>query len=149
MNDSRTLAPLEPTSRLLVIYWWLLCLGPPLNLLFALEPTLRGRPPEEALGGFITVPLLIAMLLMAPVVAVRALASPLLSRSKKVLCVVLSLSAFPMFLLVEAIWSLLGSHERAPSRPVELTLAAASLVWVVLAWWARAGLRRDTGASGA
>src|SRR5215471_18810534 len=141
MTDPRTLAPLTASSKLLSIYWWLLALAPPLNLVLALEPLVTGRAPEEALGGFVTVPLLIATLLLAPAVMVRALTSPELSRKQKLLCFALCIGALPMFLLVQEIWSVLGTRNGLDSMPLKLSLAAVALVWVGLAWTAKSGIR--------
>ena len=143
MSDQRSLSPLQADSRLLRIYWWLLCLAPPLNYLFALEPSFTGRAPEQAVGGFVTVPLLIATLLLAPVVLVRALVSPALGGAQKVACLVLSLAAFPMFLVVQAIWSWLGSSEGVRSSSLKTLLAFAVALWVALAVVARMAIRRN------
>jgi hypothetical protein len=110
-----------------------------------MEPAITGRPPDQALGGFIAIPLLIATLLLAPVVIVRALVSPVLSRKQKALCLALGVASFPMFLLAQGIWSALGSRRGLDSGPLKLTLTGVVAVWVVVAWLARTGIRRDSG----
>ena len=125
MTD-RTLPPMTSSSRLLRVFWWLACLTPPINFLLALITS------ANAVEVVISVPLIIGTLLLAPVVAIRAVASPVLSRSQKVSAVTLSLSVFPMYVLVSAVWWWLGPRGRGVSSAGMAGLVAAIAAWIGL-----------------
>lgn len=139
-----TTRPLTRWSHMVRFYWWLLCLFPPVTLLAALDTARTARSADEAVGlAFFTAPFVLAAFALAPFLVYRAWMSDAITRTERIILIVLALAALPFFVLVSAICSDFGGWPRGqphPTRPLTLALTVA---WVGLAIAVRRKLHRD------
>jgi hypothetical protein len=129
-------------SRLFIVLWWLICLTPPLNVVLAVDST-TSRSADEALGGvFVTVPLFLLTIVLAPIVLIATVRSREAVRAEKLTASVLTASLVPMYVLVSASWWWLGWEHGRPSSPAGILCLIATAAWVAGAVALRRWCRR-------